>query len=132
MTQDYLEHYGKKGMKWGVRKKIVGSGRKVQKFRKANTRRAQKLDAAIFRKLGLENMAKGVETSRPGTLNPVIKNALKKKVSSLNTPENKKRVTAGATFVSGILVVAGRKALTSYARQEIMGQLVKKRAITGT
>lgn len=109
MTQDFLEHYGKKGMKWGVRK-----ARSANKRRLDSAARARKAEGQIAK--NISKTAKAAQT----------------KISALNTSRNRKAAAAGATFVGGILKVAGRKALTSYARQEIMGQLIKKRPPTGT
>jgi hypothetical protein len=109
MTEDYLEHYGKKGMKWGVRK-----ARSANKRRLDSAARARKAEGQI-----------ATNISKAGSV-------AKTKISALNTPRNRKVVAAGAAFVGGILKTAGRKALTSYARQEFMGQLVKARPPTGT
>lgn len=110
MTQDYLEHYGKKGMKWGVRKKRT-----------------------LSTPTGKKTVGKGMTpTGKKSTTSSKVKKAAQTKISALNTSRNRKVIKRGAGFVSGILVVAGRKAITSYARQEIFGQLVKRRPITGT
>lgn len=145
MTKDYLEHYGKKGMKWGVRR-----ARGANKRRKASAARARKAEGQVaknvkaaggkVKKAAKEQVKRQLgQTDRQkrnrAEANVAIKKAAKTtqtKISALNSPANKKAVKRGTGFVSGILVTAGRSALTSYLTTEFMGQLVKRRAPTGT
>ncbi len=112
MSDDILEHYGKKGMKWGVRK-ARSAGSRIQKARIKNTKALARRDAQIFRKLGLKRMAKDADkvakTGKQPMMSPSLKKAFKTKVSSLNTPQNKKRMNDGRKLVTQMLKTAGKQ-----------------------
>ena len=115
MTQDYLEHYGKKGMKWGVRKARIKKG--VKK--------------AVKYQLGQTDQQKQARAEAKATASRVAQ-ITKTKVSSLNNPKSRASIKKGAGMVGKILGVAGKVAVSTYATSEIMGQLTKIRPITAT
>jgi hypothetical protein len=108
MTNKILEHYGTKGMKWGIRKDRKSSGKTT--------------------KAGVKSLSDAELRTRINRLN------MEKQYKTLTTGKTEKSsVSKGVGFVGGILKTAGRKALTSYLRQEILGQLIKARPpTTGT
>lgn len=97
-TEVYLEHYGKKGMRWGVRK-ARKTGRRVKKGAKSYATAAKKQHQADIKK-AQERDAK------------IIK-AVKKKVKALKAPENREKVVIGAMLAGAVVAAIGTAAVNS-------------------
>lgn len=94
MSDDILEHYGKKGMKWGVRK-ARKTGSKAKK------------SAKNFVKVAKEQHRKDIAKAQERDAK--IMKFAKTKVSALNTPQNKKRINDGRKLVTQMLKTAGKQ-----------------------
>ena len=128
-TKDFLEHYGTKGMKWGVRKK-PGSG--VKKTAAKKSAQSTKI------KKGAEGSKKYKKSSAKSLSNQELKDRvsrlnMERQYKTLLTPKTQKgSISRGMGFVGGILKSSGRKALGKYVAAEFLGQLKKRRPITGS
>ncbi len=130
-TKDFLEHYGTKGMKWGVRKK-PGSG----------VRRAAPKATASAKSTKIKKGAEGSKKYKKSSAKTLSNKELQTRVSRLNmekqyktllTPKIQKgSISRGMGFVGGILKSSGRKALGKYVAAEFIGQLKKHRPVTGS
>jgi hypothetical protein len=122
MTKNFLEHYGKKGMKWGVRKKPgSGTGKKTA-GKKTTTKTEVTTTISKGGKKGVKGMSDTQLRTELNRLN------MEKQYKSLTTNKKSKgSVSKGLGFVGGILKSAGRKSLKNYAEKEITAQLMKRR-----
>ncbi len=129
-TKEVLEHYGTKGMKWGVRKK-PGSGVKRKAASKASAKSTKVKKGAEGSKKYKKSSAKSLSNKELQTR--VSRLNMEKQYKTLLTPKTQKgSISRGAGFVGGILKSSGRKALGKYVAAEFLGQLKKHRPITGS
>ena len=130
-TKEFLEHYGTKGMKWGVRKKPGSGVRKTSSKAKGGAKSTK-----------IKKGAEGSKKYKKSSAKSLSNQELQKRVSRLNmekqyktllTPKTQKgSISRGMGFVGGILKSSGRKALGKYVAAEFLGQLKKHRPITGS
>lgn len=110
-NEEYFQHYGAKGMKWGVRKART-AGSKANKRRLDSATRARTAENQLGSRIkatvskantGAKKWTKEYK-DEPASLgkliaHPRIRTAVKTKMSSLNTPRNRDVVKAGAILV---------------------------------
>lgn len=126
---DILEHYGTKGMKWGVRRKRPSAVTVTQKGKKLRTkggfRRPASPDAIRTAKIGQVGRASGLKALSNDELNAYSKR--------LNLEANVNRLeygqkNAAQKFVASVLGQAGKSAIQDAANQEASNQVKKRLA----
>ena len=127
ITKEFLEHYGTKGMKWGVRKK-PGSGVKKSKSLKAKIAAKKPQPKASAPKPtrtktgGKSKKTKGLSDkelqSRINRLN------MEKQYRKLKS-ENPGALTRGRRTATGIIGAAGKKATGRYLSNVIFKNLIQ-------
>lgn len=108
---DFLEHFGILGMKWGVRRERGSDGRIIEGSRGSDDHQK----ARDLKKKGARNLSNSELKAYVERMN------LEKQYSNLN----KKEVSAGRKFVSDVLVTAGKTTLTSFVTKQMTTQLEK-------
>lgn len=133
---DYLEHFGVKGMKWGVRKakSAVSSARSKHQVRKA-ARHPQSPEAARAHALRKQVKKKGLDSLSNSELQALnnrlnleanYRNAMKQHPDTLRSKRNRELVTAGAKIVGPIVAKSVGKefAKSSDPRVKLAGSLL--------
>lgn len=133
---DYLEHFGVKGMKWGVRKakSAVSSARSKHQARKA-ARHPQSPEAARAHALRKQVKKKGLDSLSNSELQALnnrlnleanYRNAMKQHPDTLRSKRNRELVTAGAKIVGPIVAKSVGKefAKSSDPRVKLAGSLL--------
>lgn len=133
---DYLEHFGVKGMKWGVRKakSAVSSVRSKHQARKA-ARHPQSPEAARAHALRKQVKKKGLDSLSNSELQALnnrlnleanYRNAMKQHPDTLRSKRNRELVTAGAKIVGPIVAKSVGKefAKSSDPRVKLAGSLL--------
>lgn len=98
-TEDFIEHYGKKGMKWGVRNKTRQSGGKPPSHKQK------------AKSLSDEDLRRAVNRMQ-----------MERQFISLS---NDSKTSKGSTFVKNIGTTAVKTALTAVVTQQVTGALKK-------
>ena len=100
----YLAHYGTKGMRWGVRKKVGNLGRAIKEQHAKDVAHARDRDVKMLRGLGMHKSADAVAANKSAGHALLGKN-LK---AAITSPRGKKMITIGAVVAVGtVLGVAG-------------------------
>ena len=133
---DYLEHFGVKGMKWGVSKakSAVSSARSKHQARKA-ARHPQSPEAARAHALRKQVKKKGLDSLSNSELQALnnrlnleanYRNAMKQHPDTLRSKRNRELVTAGAKIVGPIVAKSVGKefAKSSDPRVKLAGSLL--------
>nr|DAV50359.1 MAG TPA: Structural protein [Caudoviricetes sp.] len=133
---NYLEHFGVKGMKWGVRKakSAVSSARSKHQARKA-ARHPQSPEAARAHALRKQVKKKGLDSLSNSELQALnnrlnleanYRNAMKQHPDTLRSKRNRELVTAGAKIVGPIVAKSVGKefAKSSDPRVKLAGSLL--------
>lgn len=133
---DYLEHFGVKGMKWGVRKakSAVSSARSKHQARKA-ARHPQSPEAARAHALRKQVKKKGLDSLSNSELQALnnrlnleanYRNAIKQHPDTLRSKRNRELITAGAKIVGPIVAKSVGKefAKSSDPRVKLAGSLL--------
>lgn len=110
--EDALEHYGVKGMKWGVRRSQAeldrAAGRSISRSALKTGQNLNKAARATGRsaKAGAKGVSKGVGATARVSVKAGQKlgNALKTTTKTLTKKENRKKVAVGASAVGAILL----------------------------
>ena len=117
-----IEHYGKKGMKWGIRKDRSKGGTKGGEKGKAKQAKSEKSTStkkykkSSARKLSDERLRKRINRL----------NMEKQYKDLVSKQKPKSKVSRGAQTVGKILANAGAKAIRKQVAEPLMSHLVKK------
>ena len=117
-TKEFLEHYGTKGMKWGVRKKPGSGGKKITgKKPKAAAAKPTKTDT------GRGTKTKGLSDkdlkARVNRLN------MEKQYKTLKS-ENAGTISRGAKATKKIVSSSAKTALSNYLTNTVFRNLVER------
>lgn len=102
LDNDFLAHYGVKGMKWGVRRKRKSTRHKSEKQARKAARKMS--DQELREKLNRLNMEQQY-------------------VRLTTTKKGPSTISKGKSFVTSVVVSAARKSAKSYVSTEITKQL---------
>lgn len=131
MYNNYLMHYGVKGMKWGIRHDKPTSGRRAEK-RKAKQRRAEKRKTNIskMRNYTGSNKSDALKSARRKDINKMSNADLQKTVNRLNLERQyrdltKVNLTPGKRYVDSYKdynksISQARKAASTVAIKKAM------------
>lgn len=115
-VEDFLEHYGVKGMRWGVRRDRPAKVRVLS----SDAKRVEKIEA--------KTRSKGQRSLTNKELNDFNKRLQLEKTqrSFIDLdPKSKKAMLAGAAFISGIAATVGREVVKETAKNHAQTQVKK-------
>lgn len=138
-SDDYLAHYGVKGMKWGVRRTAAQLGNRIRGKRAQAKRKQSLAKARATREKNRKAAAKRQQLLDKGLLSPkkMTDAELKAKIERLNLEkEFKKSMTeargdGGKKYVTDIMKKIGESTLTNLGTQaatHIVGNAINKMA----
>ena len=117
-TKDFLEHYGTKGMKWGVRKKPGSGGKKI-----AAKKTATKPPASKKTDTGRGTKTKGLSDkdlkARVNRLN------MEKQYKTLKS-ENASVISRGAKATKKIVSSSAKTALSNYLTNTVFRNVIER------
>ncbi len=115
-TKEFLEHYGTKGMKWGVRKK-PGSGVKKTAAKKPKTKASKKTDTGRGTKT--KNLSDKDLKARVNRLN------MEKQYKTLRS-ENAGAISRGAKATKKIVSSSAKTALSNYLTNTVFRNVIER------